>query len=251
MKDNRDFDGSKLDDAEIKLTVSNPILKWLDNFWYHHKWKVIVSLFFAVVIIVGIVQMIGKKETDATVLFAVPETVYADKSAELGDALRSLMVTDPNGDGKKEIVVMTYPIYSEDEMNEANEAETNEEGRYVIKVDRSYNVSKFEEYTEYMKTGECSILFVSEYLYENLKIQDRLRPISDLFPEEIPEGTLSDGYGVRLGDTYLYEFFDAFKVLPEDTVICLARSYVWGASSDEEKYAHIEDYFKTIVSFSE
>ena len=49
MRDNKDFDESKLEAAEIKLNSSNKTLGWLENFWYYHKWKVIVILFFTIV----------------------------------------------------------------------------------------------------------------------------------------------------------------------------------------------------------
>ncbi len=149
----------------------------------------------------------------------------------------------------KNLALYTYSIYSEDEMKAANEAETDDEGKYVIQVSQPHNTSKIEEYRSYLQTGECSVVLVSEYLYENLRDQDRLRPIAEVFGEQLPAGTRQDGYGVRLGDTYLYEYFDELKVLPEDTVICLLRSYIWGASSDGEKYAVSEEYFKKIVTF--
>jgi hypothetical protein len=141
------------------------------------------------------------------------------------------------------------PIYSEDELTAANEAETDDEGKYVIRVSQSYNTSKIEEYRTFLQTGECSIVLVSQYLYQNLLEQNRLRPVTEVFGEKLPAGVLADGCGVRLGDTYLYQHFDAMKVLPEDTVICLLRPYVWGASSDAEKYAEIEEYYKKLVTF--
>lgn len=248
MRDNKDFDESKLDGAEIKLNSSSPMLRWLDNFWYYHKWKVIIILFFAVIFIVGIVQMVGKEKEDAKVLVAAPIYFYAEYIEGIDSTLTVLIPTDESGESK-DLTLYTYSIYSEDEMNEANEAETDSEGRYVTYVDRYMNTSRMDEYKSFLQTGECSILFVSEYLYENLRAADRLRPLSDVFGENMPKGAMPDGCGVRLGDLYLYEFFDEMKVLPADTVVCLMRPYIWGASSDEEKYALSEEYFKCIVNF--
>ena len=36
--------------------MGNRFLKWLDNYWYHYKWRTIVILFFAVLLIVCVVQ---------------------------------------------------------------------------------------------------------------------------------------------------------------------------------------------------
>ena len=45
MADNQE----KLQSTDIKLTSSNKILTWLSNFWYYHKWKVIIIAFFAII----------------------------------------------------------------------------------------------------------------------------------------------------------------------------------------------------------
>ena len=42
MNDGRE----KLKESDVKVSLSSPFLKWLDNFWYHHKWKVIIILLF-------------------------------------------------------------------------------------------------------------------------------------------------------------------------------------------------------------
>ena len=51
-------DSDKLEAGDIK--AASPALRWLDNFWYHHKWKVIIISFFVVVFAVGIFQMEGE-----------------------------------------------------------------------------------------------------------------------------------------------------------------------------------------------
>ena len=251
MNEDQNKSGEKLEGSDIKLAVKSPVLKWLDNFWYHHKWKVIVIAFFAIVITVGAVQMAKKTETDVTVVVAVPEYITPIQSAEIGNVLESVMTSDPNQDGKKEIAVMTYSVYSEEELEEANEEETDDEGRYVIKVERSYNVSQFENYTDYLKTGECTVMLLSNYLYSKLRAEDRLLPLSDIFGDQLPAGALDDGYGISFGDTYFYEFFDSVKILPPDTVVCIMRPYIWGASSDSDRYAAAEDFLRDIACFSE
>ena len=140
MNDNRDFDESKLDGAEIRLAPNSPFFAKLDNFWYYHKWKVIIIAFFAIVIIVGVVQMVGKTDADASVVIAVPETVTPLQSRDISTALGQLLPNDANGDGKKDLDVLAYPIYSEEELDKANHTETETEAdggwHYVPVVDR-------------------------------------------------------------------------------------------------------------------
>ena len=251
MGDNKDFNESKLDTTEIRLTSDNKVLSWLSNFWYHNKWTVIIVSFFAIIFIIGIVQMIQKEEDDTYIVLAAPTTFYGEDLSGITDTLESLMPSDINGDGKKSLYLMTYSIYSEEEMKAANEEETNENGQFITKVSSSHNSTEHKSYLEYLRTGEASILFVSEYLYESLRDNDTLRPMSDLFGENLPEGALADGYGVRLCDLAIYDFCPELQLLPEDTVVCLKRAHIWGASSNEKTYAALEEFYKSIVTFGE
>ena len=68
----------KLHGSDIDVKLSNPFFKWLDNFWYHHKWKVIIIAFFAIVIAVGVVQMVNKEECDVEVTVATHTVYYTE-----------------------------------------------------------------------------------------------------------------------------------------------------------------------------
>jgi hypothetical protein len=249
MRDDRKENREKLEAGEIDVASASPILRFLDNFWYYHKWKVIIIAFFALVLIVAIVQIAGKEDNDASVIVAVPQTLYAEEMQALQSDLLAVMPSDRSGDGKKTLLLSAYPIYSEDEMIAANEEETDDDGRFIKQVEGSYNTQKMEEYTDYLLTGECSVLIVSEYLYSNLLAQGRVRPLTELFGDDLPEGARADGCGVDLAKTTLYEYSNGLGNLPQNTVVCLLRPYVYGASSDAEKYAFYEEYFKAIVAF--
>ena len=253
MNDKNDLDRAKLDADDIDLLSKSPFVAKLENFWYYHKWKVIIIAFFAIVLIVGITQVANKTEPDVTVVVSVPETITPLQTVDISSALVSLMPSDTNGDGKKAVDVVAYSVYSEDELYEANhtETETEKDGgwHYVSTVNQSYNVEQFENYTSYLQTGEVTILFVSEYLYANLVANDRVMPLSEVFGDSIPAGATADGRGVKLSELGIYDYVDAIKVIPEDTVVCILRPYIWGASSNAEKYAHAEELFKKIVTF--
>ena len=118
--DRNSGDSEKLRGKDVSLAQSSKAFAWLDNFWYHHKWKVIIIGFFAIFLVVGIVQMANKTEADATVTVAT-HTIY-DKNnvAALERDLASLMPRDRNEDGNKLLNLKTFKIYSESEMKEAN-----------------------------------------------------------------------------------------------------------------------------------
>ena len=62
--------------------------QWLENFWYHYKWTVIVVAFFVAVAVVGIVQMVNRPQYDTSVCLASPykmnkEELTEEQKAEL------------------------------------------------------------------------------------------------------------------------------------------------------------------------
>ena len=158
------------------------------------------------------------------------------------------MPRNPDGRAKK-IDLYTYSVYSEDEMNEANHAETNDEGQYIQQVIPSYNVDKTKELHSEIGLGRSSILIISESVYNDLKVKNWILPLSEIFGDELPEGTLADGCGVRLGETDLYAAYEGLQVLDGDLVVCMIRSLAMGANNDKSRYAESVELYKRIVTF--
>lgn len=251
---NSDNRNEKIEAQEIKLDRGESrVLSWLDNFWYHHKWKVIIIGFFAVFIVVGIVQMAGKTESDIGVTVATHTVYYKENVSALERDLESLMPRDRNGDGKKYVSLNTFKIYSEMELEHANSAETDEEGNPVIYADEAYNKDQISQFNSFVGTGECTVMILSRYMYDDMvarRAQDGLLvPMSEIYGESMPEGVTSDGYGILLKSTGAYEYFDSFKTIPDDAVICIMRPFVFNASAAADKLPFAIDYFKSIVSF--
>ncbi len=246
-------DRKKLEGTDIKLTSSNKILTWLDNFWYHHKWKLIIGLFFAIVIVVGVVQMVNKKDPDVDVTIATHTIYYSENVDAIERTLVSLLPSDLNGDGKKTVNTNLYKIYSEDEMKAANEAETDADGYPVIYADPTHNKEQMQQYNSYIMTGQCSVMIISEYLYNDLVSRRTdeilLIPVSEIFGENIPEGTTKDGYGIKLTETGAYKYLDGLRSLPRDSIVCLMRPFVIGGNNASAKYERGVEYFKSIVEF--
>ena len=251
MDQNNNFE--KMNGSDISLTEKSKALSWLDNFWYHHKWKVIIIAFFAIVLIVGIVQMANKTEADITVTVATHTIFYKENVDALEGDLVSLMPADRNGDGKKIINLKTYKIYSESEMEKANEAETDAEGNPVIYADEAYNKEQIQQFNSFIGTGECSIVILSEYMYNDIVARrtdvSLLISMQEIYGDDAPEGVMSDGYGIRLKETGAYEYFSSFTTIPDDAVICVMRPFVFGNGNVQEKNQFAINYFVSIVSF--
>ncbi len=75
------------------------ILKWLDNFWYHNKWTVIVVTFFVSLAVVVGVQMASRDNYDAYIMYvgdaAIPDTQYQDIQKSLNASAKDY---DENGE---------------------------------------------------------------------------------------------------------------------------------------------------------
>lgn len=252
-QNNRNFD--KIDSSNIVISEKSKALSWLDNFWYHHKWKVIIITFFAIFLVVGIVQMSNKTEADITVTVATHTIYYKENVNALENDLVSLMPTDRNGDGQKILNLKTYKIYSESELKVANEAETDEAGNPVIYADEAYNKEQIKQFNSFIGTGECSIVILSEYMYNDVVARrsdvSLLISMSEIYGDDLPIGVMADGYGIRLKQTEAYEYFSSFATIPDDAVICIMRPFVFGNGGSEQKNQFAIDYFKSIVSFGQ
>lgn len=249
---NRNYE--KIDGSEISIKGKSKFLSRLDNFWYHHKWKVLIIGFFAIFLIVGIVQMTTKTEADITVTVATHTIFYKENVAALEGDLTSLMPSDRNGDGKKVINLKPYKIYSESELKAANEAETDADGNPVIYADEAYNKEQIKQFNSFIGTGECSVMILSEYMYNDLVSRrtdvSLLIPMSEIYGDSVPAGVMSDGYGIRLKQTGAYDYFASLHTIPDDAVICIMRPHVFSNNSAQRNQFAI-DYFLSIVSFGQ
>ena len=251
MKDNKDFNESKLEAAEIKLTSSSRLGSKLSNFWYYHKWKVIIGAFIVVLVVVCVLQFINKEDSDSSLIIAVPEMIGGEQIEAIDNKLSSFLPSDVDGNGKKFLDVYYYAIYTEEEMEEANTAETDTDGAFVAEVSQYYVSEQFKQYSSFLSMGECSVMIISEDLCSKLRANDRVLPLENVFGKSLPRGAMEDGFGVRLGETYLYEYVPEMRLLPEDSVVCLLRAYIMGSSSKKENYEADKQFFVNLVTFGE
>ena len=234
----------KIQGAEIK--VQGKFLRWLDNYWYHYKWVTIVVAFFIIVFSVCTLQMCSKEKNDIIMVYAGGAFVSQEEAENVKSVINAVMPEDFDGNGTKSANLVKYEIYSADQVKEIESAtDANGEHGYV---DRSYNSSNYDNFCNYIQTGDASVCLVEGWLFEELKVANRVMDISEVLGYT-PEG--SDGYGVRLGDLEIYDSYAVMKVLPEDTVVCLLRPLVVGNSSEEEYYERELDMFRALVEYTE
>ena len=236
------------------IVEASPTLRRLDNFWYHHKWTVIVVAFFVSVAIICLIQFVGRPEYDTSICLASTYRMNKDERADFEKLITRICPEDFNGDGEKLLNMVEYQVYSEEEYESAREeyaAMTNEEGETdSFYMNRQYNVKEYQNFSQYTMTGETSVYILSPYLYSILRDAHRLKPLSEVYPDgALPEGALEDGFGIALKDTDFYKYNPAAQVYPENAILCLHKPTISGRSKNEARYAEDMAFFKAIADF--
>ena len=229
-----------------EIVIENRFLRWLDNFWYHYKWHVIIIAFFVFVGAVSFTQCTQREEGDVTLVFAGSTTLNAEQHKNVVDVFNAVAPKDK--DEKQLTTLLTqYSVYTEEEMKKAC---TNEDGTFSPSAFASFKQvtqDHLKTFGTYVMTGESGIWLVSEYVYEVQNLKKLAKPLNELF-ESVPEGAFDD-YAIRLADTEIYQYYDALKVLPEDTLIVMSQPLVMGQIADEAIYQEFLDTYYTIVNF--
>ncbi len=234
--------GQEVDEGPIRVN------KW-SNFWYHHKWKVIIISAFAFLIGVALAQLIQQSHPDVRILYAGPDYISPNMNQRFCDVVEGLM-DDYDGNGKKYAQLNDLVFMTEGQLD-AFEAELEEAGEKGT-IDRFANAQTSERFIYEIFGSEASLCFLARDQYEMVKKSDGFLPLDQVFGEEIPEGAI-DNCGVLLRDTKLYKFYDAVRIFPEDTVVALRRlstmSAITGRSKAEKLHVRGTDVFRRLLTF--
>ena len=202
--------------------IKSPVLKWLDNFWYHYKWHTLIALFFVVLISVSTAQMCKKNSYDIYIMYAGQHDVERTSDTGVTEYETLLQALnrygeDSDGDGNVSISFLSLFLPSNEEIKEI----TKQEGVEV-------NTSLIKDNSDIFNTN---IVYSNYYLCILSKsVYETYRTISDVeifVPlEGYVEGTDAMLYAkdaVLLSSTALGQSA-GFADFPEDTVICLRNT---------------------------
>ena len=230
-----------------EIVIRNRMFTWLDNFWYHYKWHVIVIAFFVMVSAICFVQCGTKNKTDAMIAFAGSTSLSGEDYEPILDVLESLVPTE---DGEKQVFGWHgFSIYDEETLKKLyTDPNNNKLSQAAYSNAKQFNTNNIRDFSTYVLTGDSAIWFVSEYIYQYQELDQRVVSLAETFGSKIPEGAY-DAYAIRLSETVLYQYYDVLKVLPEDTLLVFPKPLVIGSSSDSETYAQYEALYRAIVEF--
>ena len=184
----------------------------IENFWYQHRWHAGIIIFFTVVAVVAVLQLVTRVKPDASIIYAGPGTMLGSGYERFEAAVCELM-EDYNGDGKKEISMADNTYLSPEQI-----AEKDKLGQFV---DRSANQSAYERYRVEITSREYLFCMLDPALFREVKDNSGFLSLSEIFGEDIPAGAFED-YGIRLGDTDFYkEHKSEFFFIPADTILAV------------------------------
>jgi hypothetical protein len=231
-----------------KIAIRHPIFLWFENVWYHYKWTIIVVAFFLFVAIVCFAQCATTPHKDIYVTFAGSHTMVGEEQSAIERVFAELSKKAFEGDAPA-VGITSYPFYTEGELRALyTDPETGDFDGAAFNMAKGQNTNRLKELSTYMGTGECSIWLVNTSVYEAQHMSEKLAvPLTDTFGTK-PAGAYDD-YAIRLGDTAIYQYYEALQVLPADTLIVFTRGYFMGASSNKETYEQFKTLYKAIIEF--
>ena len=202
--------------------IKSPVLKWLDNFWYHYKWHTLIALFFVVLISVSTAQMCKKNSYDIYIMYAGQHDVERTSDTGVTEYETLLQALnrygeDSDGDGNVSISFLSLFLPSNEEIKEITKQEGVEVNTSVIK-DNSEIFNTNIVYSNYY------LCILSKSVYETYRTISDVEIFVPL--EGYVEGTDATLYAkdaVLLSSTALGQSA-GFADFPEDTVICLRNT---------------------------
>ncbi len=226
--------------------------KKLDNFWYHHKWKVIVIAFIVITLLVCTLQMCGREEVDLYILYAGPYKFGQTDSLNFESAF-SEITPDRNGDGRSVAELYDVYILSDEQIT----GEIEKVGENAV-VNYEMFAANREAFDQQILAGDTVICLLDPHLYESVYVLDEngeklsgFLPLSEVLGYT-PDYAV-DAYSVRVGDTPMGKYFTVLQGLDEDTRLCVRQlssfSFLKGQSRTEKYHAYCLDVFRAIFDF--
>ena len=225
-----------------------PVGFW-ENFWYHHKWKTIICVSLVILFVICTMQMCTQNSYDLYVMYAGPGYMTPNETLSVQSAFGQL-VPRTEDTAQKEVMVSVMNYMNAEQIAE-KKALAEEQGVEGFYVDLHGNASELERFQMEVVAGNSVIYLLDPLLYESVKEAGGLLPLGEVL-SEIPAAAI-DEYGIRLGETDLYESISALQNLPEETVLCIRKistmSVFKGQKKSEEIHAQHTALFKSLVTF--
>jgi len=230
----------KLPERDIK--IENKAVKWLKNYWYYYKWRVLVAIFAVIVLSVCIGQACSNSGTDVQIIYAGPYPSSGNMVPGMQEALSSV-IPDEYAEGNKKAALVMFTVYSDEQMAELNKQDG-------ISIDANNNRLELGKFKDTVASSKAYLCMVDPTLYELLDELGIVMPLNDALGY-LPENAI-DGKAIRLSDTEFGQYFEGFKNLPE-TYLCVrmpgAIQSATGKGKNSYEFEVARAMLKSIVEF--
>ena len=225
----------------------NKVLGWLDNFWYHYKWHVIVGLFIVIFLFVSIGQMLDKEKVDVYILYAGPTAFMASEIYDIQDAFETIM-PDMNGDGEKIVQFIDITVLTDAQIEENRKKAEAEDIEY--KPDMEYIANARQKFKLQLAAGDAYIVLADPGMYAEDKGVGIYQSLESL---GVTSDSAYDEYSVVFRNTDFGKYMPVFQKLPEDTLLCFRTMGVTSqARGKKEQQKHDDQLvmFKEMICFT-
>ncbi len=187
--------------------------QWLENFWYHNKFAVIVISAFAIFFIISFIQIFTRKTPDANFLYMGPAAIAFSGENLIQESMGEIMKEDYNNDGEK------YIDYIELTALDADDKFNDTEGDFATGY-TSMQVQKTvgESFAAQIIAGDSMIYLLDDKYFNVAKNTGVLMPLSEALGYT-PDFAVNE-YAVYLCDLDVY-YLPGLKLLPKSTLICI------------------------------
>ncbi|MCQ2385515.1 MAG: hypothetical protein MJ078_02415 [Clostridia bacterium] len=232
--------------------AATPLMKKLDNFWYHYKWQTLFGLFALVTAIILIVQFSGREKTDMDVLYAGPAVLRTQTDITDVQNAFSHVAKDVNGDKKTSVGIVSY-FYDMDFLSDPDNRDAD------IGLIKTNMDSNLECYLAEVQTGDIQLFMVSPYLFELVEKENGFVDAKELCPDldlsgcfYVDENGEEHTAGVLLSSLPFGELA-GLSDLPADTVLCLRKPSLlqgwFNRSHAKENHENAADAFVRAIRF--
>ena len=204
------------------------MLKWLDNFWYHHKWATIITAFFLVVAVVCCIQIFSRKTYDAYFEFignggSITKTQHEDITSSL-----SGFVIDADGSGDVS-VLFSREVFISDESD-------------PVAGTLNSNVTSFMQTALYQ---DYFIFLIDPVLYESYKDSGMFVALEGRLGD-IPDEMKYDECALKLSKMKLYEL-PGMASIPENTLVVLKTVPYFSSNKKVESMQQLQNIHAAIL----
>lgn len=210
------------------------VKKWLENFWYHYKWPVIIAAFFMAISAVCISQMVSKEHYDMYIRYVGDAEITDTQRQDIKRAFEKTGL-DSNDDEKTVVSFEQVAYISDSEnilMNEINA---------LAKETLSVLVSQ-----------QYYIYLMDEAAYELYKDSGAFEELDRIFDYDI-SNIAYDGYAIRFSETEFCKNSPGMEWVEEDVVMVLKIAPYKLSTKPTKDSAEVESFefhremFKLIV----